>query len=1283
MGVGANEDFHVEEKLRVGWLTDDEIVTNPDGVYRLYASDQGHKVNGSTYGLRIADTVGPGLDRNYVVEYRPAISWRPGHASDLGEGVLLTWDSSPVSISGEGGGRVNDVVVIDASPGSQPTLSTDQHDRILRPGSVFYDELDGIQIEVLRLGREGFQPTVRDYADVRVTRLPTFDSDPPSIHPGQDLVSYKYFEGTWSQIPNFDVIPFDSEGTTNGFNLDLRQQDDEFGFRFEATVFVPQSGNYQFTIGSDDGSRLYVDDRLVADNDGLHGIEFESGSRFLSAGAHDLRIDYFERTGGEFLQATIEGPGIPRSNIENHLGFQTTITEQSDESAEFAVIYTDYLQVDASTIRDGNLEVVAADGTELPVELKIRVPNFDTPAILSRYEILPPSGQWRASDNGEYLVRLKSNEVTDTTGNAARVQFLGKLTVDIESDDAIAPEANLTSNTSITSPTVSHRIEVEYSDANGINSASIGAGDLRVAGPNGIQPDVIFDRIVSTSATTVIASYLVRGPDGSWDAGDPGGIYEVWMQPNQVEDSFGNPVPGEQIGVFLAIIGDTNDGRIVFAQNDNLRLVSVPETNPTLAARGLRATKVIIETIDPEAKIVTFTGMEFAGDLHQTWVLEQSTPSVPTPGATFLPEWVQYDSHLLITADMVGGEGGGGFTGIVETNDASAPAGEIPGEVFGVSATVGLGSIAMRTETDAFFLDVDFRFNALELARIVIPAEGSATMTAEILGTGFSDIPNTYDAIEIPFGSVDTNEFVFAQNDHIRLLSIPETNPTLAARGLMSTRIVVETIDASDKIVTFEGLAFDGDLHQTWVFGRSTPTRPTAGATFLEQWIQYDSHLLVTRDMIGGEGGGGFSGIQETNDASAPAGAIPGQVAGLSATAGLGPIRMQADTDAFFLLNDFQANSIELARLVVPFGGEAFMSANVLGLGFTSDATGFQDIPIPFASMEQLPGDINLDGCVDSIDLNIIGLFWNTEGNTRAEGDLTGDGVVDARDLNVIGLYWQQCLQTNEPIVFAENEWLRFLSIPERNRSLEAIGLQATKIVVETVDPTAKIVTFAGLELSGDLHQTWIVGRSTPTEPVPGPTYLEEWIQYDSHLLIDSTMIGGSAGGGFAQIDETNDASAPASPIPGDIGGFTPTTGIGPIRMRAATDAFFLSLAAQKNSVEIARLVVPVGGEASLTLRRLLGNGFPSDTENPITWNQLSVPFSAAEAAQAATADTVMPEIDFVRREQKTFDRIPSAALPASAELFDIVHAEPASSAPGPPGRHSPRPHQTTRLRRS
>ena len=45
---------------------------------------------------------------------------------------------------------------------------------------------------------------------------------------------------------------------------------------------------------SDDGSKLFVDDKLVIDNDGLHGAYAKTGKVMLDDSRHSIKIQYFQ-----------------------------------------------------------------------------------------------------------------------------------------------------------------------------------------------------------------------------------------------------------------------------------------------------------------------------------------------------------------------------------------------------------------------------------------------------------------------------------------------------------------------------------------------------------------------------------------------------------------------------------------------------------------------------------------------------------------------------------------------------------------------------------------------------------------------------------------------------------------------------------------------------------------------------------------------------------------------------------------------------------------------------
>ena len=125
-------------------------------------------------------------------------------------------------------------------------------------------------------------------------------------------VAYRYYEGEWDNLPDFDALTPVSSGVTEGFDVDVARRHGNYAIRFEGTIDVDRPGSYAFHIASDDGSKVFVDDKLVTDNDGVHPTERKTGRTRLARGRHKVVVGYFQGNGEEELDVEFEGPGVSR-----------------------------------------------------------------------------------------------------------------------------------------------------------------------------------------------------------------------------------------------------------------------------------------------------------------------------------------------------------------------------------------------------------------------------------------------------------------------------------------------------------------------------------------------------------------------------------------------------------------------------------------------------------------------------------------------------------------------------------------------------------------------------------------------------------------------------------------------------------------------------------------------------------------------------------------------------------------------------------------------------------
>jgi hypothetical protein len=148
----------------------------------------------------------------------------------------------------------------------------------------------------------------------KVTPRPA--ADVRGLVPG---LHYEYFEGEWDRLPDFDRLTPVVSGTLPNIAFTPRRRPERFGFRYTGYIQVPRAGIYTFYTRSDDGSRLYIGDELVVDNDGLHVVSEKQGVVALAAGPHPLTVTFFERTGDDGLEVSYAGPGIEKQRVPDHV----------------------------------------------------------------------------------------------------------------------------------------------------------------------------------------------------------------------------------------------------------------------------------------------------------------------------------------------------------------------------------------------------------------------------------------------------------------------------------------------------------------------------------------------------------------------------------------------------------------------------------------------------------------------------------------------------------------------------------------------------------------------------------------------------------------------------------------------------------------------------------------------------------------------------------------------------------------------------------------------------
>lgn len=128
-------------------------------------------------------------------------------------------------------------------------------------------------------------------------------------------LAYDYFEASVNRTDQLESLKPTETGSLDQFNLAPKRRNESIGFRFTGLVQLPSDGTYNFYTASDDGTKLFIGDQLVVNNDGEHATTEKKGSLALSAGLHPIMLLWFNAGGPAELKVSYEGPGLKKQPI--------------------------------------------------------------------------------------------------------------------------------------------------------------------------------------------------------------------------------------------------------------------------------------------------------------------------------------------------------------------------------------------------------------------------------------------------------------------------------------------------------------------------------------------------------------------------------------------------------------------------------------------------------------------------------------------------------------------------------------------------------------------------------------------------------------------------------------------------------------------------------------------------------------------------------------------------------------------------------------------------------
>jgi hypothetical protein len=128
--------------------------------------------------------------------------------------------------------------------------------------------------------------------------------------PGLHYELFKPPHNWGGNLPEFAKLQPTSQGNVDTFAFPDKAEHQP-GFRFTGFIEVPKDGLHTFYLRADAEARLYIGNTKVVQGNRNENITYE-GDILLKAGRHPIRVEYVNDFARATLQASWQGPGIPR-----------------------------------------------------------------------------------------------------------------------------------------------------------------------------------------------------------------------------------------------------------------------------------------------------------------------------------------------------------------------------------------------------------------------------------------------------------------------------------------------------------------------------------------------------------------------------------------------------------------------------------------------------------------------------------------------------------------------------------------------------------------------------------------------------------------------------------------------------------------------------------------------------------------------------------------------------------------------------------------------------------
>ncbi len=270
----------------------------------------------------------------------------------------------------------------------------------------------------------------------RVSKIVAMTASLLVVQAVRSEISFDYYPGEQHNLPDFSTLKADKSGTLPGFDpaIDGKAADENYSLRFQGGLKIEKDGAYTFYTSSDDGSKLWIDDRLVVNNDGDHSDIEVSGKIKLAAGTHKIVLGFFQAGGDRALKVSYEGAGIAKTELPKEaLSAKAPETIPAAPTNIAGNTSYEYFEGDWDKLPDFSTLTPAAKGESLGFDIglddKTKDENFGV-RFTAQIKI-GKEGDYTFctnSDDGSKLL-IDDKTVVDNDGDHAAEEKEGKVTL--------------------------------------------------------------------------------------------------------------------------------------------------------------------------------------------------------------------------------------------------------------------------------------------------------------------------------------------------------------------------------------------------------------------------------------------------------------------------------------------------------------------------------------------------------------------------------------------------------------------------------------------------------------------------------------------------------------------------------------------------------------------------------------------------------------------------------------------------------------------------------------